>query len=124
MIVFCFAGFAGFAGRRAFFGAGGTASSSSSSFARFFPFPLGAFVATFFSAGALLTLPLAEALALVAPFVEVEVAFSLKRGFFVAGPVKLAALRFDARRGGSGASAVAVAVVEEEAPGVMTAELE
>ena len=87
-------------------------------FARLFPFPIDTFAAIFFTAGALMTLmtlPLAEALA---PLVEVEVAFSLKRGFFVARPVNSAALRFDARRRGSGPLAV------EEASGMMAADLE
>lgn len=85
-------------------------SSSSSSMARFFPFPIGAWV----------TLPLAEALALVAPLVTVEEASLVMRAFFVAGPVIVAAFRFEARREGSGALAMAaVVMVGEEASEVV-----
>lgn len=74
--------------------------------ARFFPFPIGAWV----------TLPLAEALALVAPLVTVEVASLLMRAFFAAGSVIVAAFRFEARREGSGVLAMAaVVMVGEEA---------
>lgn len=89
--------------------------------------PIGALTAAFFVGGALVTLPLPEALALVATFVAVEIALELIRAFFVAEPVVAAAFRFEARGEGSGVLALKAEVVvvgevlDEETSGMVAA---